>query len=215
MPPDVKPKRKYESPRRREQAAATRIAILEAAEQLFIDAGYVSTSVGEIAERAGVALKTVYAIFGTKAEVLRALWNLRMRGDEEPVPIYERPWFRALEDEPDPRRRLEILARNVRTVRERTAALTEVLRLAAPADEQIAGIWKRMERDLYEIGMTAVVETLVKDKALAIDRKTARDILWTLVHPELYLLLVRQRGWTPKAYERWLARLLCDQLLAK
>src|SRR5581483_1114462 len=138
MPPDVKPKRKYESPRRREQAAATRIAILEAAEQLFIDAGYVSTSVGEIAERAGVALKTVYAIFGTKAEVLRALWNLRMRGDEEPVPIYERPWFRALEDEPDPRRRLEILARNVRTVRERTAALTEVLRLAAPADEQIA-----------------------------------------------------------------------------
>jgi AcrR family transcriptional regulator len=215
MSRNVKPKRKYDSPRRREQAAATRLAILEAAEQLFVDNGYVATSVGEIAERADVALKTVYAVFGTKAEVLRALWNLRMRGDEEPVPIYERPWFRALADEPDPKRRLELLARNARTVRERTAALTEVLRLAAPADEQIAGIWRRMEHDLYEIGMTAMVETLVKDKALAVDRKTAKDILWTLIHPEVYLLLVRQRGWTPKAYERWVARVLCEQLLAK
>jgi AcrR family transcriptional regulator len=215
MTRNVKPKRKYESPRRREQAAATRSAILEAAEQLFVEQGYVSTSVGEIAARAGVALKTVYAVFGTKSEVLRALWNLRMRGDEEPVPIYERPWFRAIVDEPDPKRRLELVARNARIVRERTGLLFEVVRLAAPADEQIAALWERMQREFYEIAMSAVVETLAKDKALANDRKTATDVLWTLNHPDVYLLLVRDRGWSPRAYERWLARVLCEQLLAK
>src|SRR5262245_61569473 len=110
MPPSVK--RRYDSPLRREQAAATPTAILEAAERLFAERGYVGTSVAEIAAAAGVALKTVYAAFGTKAEVLRALWNLRMRGDDEPVPMAERPWFRELVEEPDPRRRLALVARN-------------------------------------------------------------------------------------------------------
>ncbi len=116
MSRSVKPRRRYESPRRREQAAATRQAILEAAERLFAKQGYVGTSVAEIAEEARVALKTVYAVFGTKAEVLRGLWNLRMRGDEEPVPMPERPWYRAIVDEPDPHRRLALVAHNSRIV---------------------------------------------------------------------------------------------------
>jgi AcrR family transcriptional regulator len=97
---DVKRRRRYESPRRREQAAATRQAILEAAERLFSERGYIGTSVAEIAAEARVAVKTVYAVFGTKVEVLRALWNLRMRGDEEPVPMAERRWFREIVEEP-------------------------------------------------------------------------------------------------------------------
>ena len=84
MSGSVKPPRRYESPRRREQAAATRQAILEAAERLFAEHGYVGTSVAEIAEEARVALKTVYAVFGTKAELLRALWNLRMHEPRTP-----------------------------------------------------------------------------------------------------------------------------------
>src|ERR687887_1975730 len=102
MAPAVKGRRRYESPRRREQAAATRLAILEAGERLFGERGYAGTSVAAIAAAAGVAFKTVYAAFGTKAEVLRALWNLRMRGDEEPVPLAQRTWFRELIAEPDP-----------------------------------------------------------------------------------------------------------------
>jgi AcrR family transcriptional regulator len=115
-------RRRYESPRRREQAAATRLAILEAAERLFAERGYVSTSVGAIAEEASVALKTVYAVFGTKAELLRALWNLRMRGDEDSTPMAERSWFREIIAEPDPQRRLALVARTSRLVKERTAA---------------------------------------------------------------------------------------------
>jgi AcrR family transcriptional regulator len=214
MDEDVKPRRRYESPRRREQAAATRQAILEAAERLFTERGYVGTSVAEVAEEARVALKTVYAVFGTKAEVLRALWNLRMRGDEEPVPMAERPWYREVVDEPDPRRRLALVAHNVRVVRDRTAHVTEIVRQAAPADEQLAELWERFQREFYEIGVRGIVETLARDGALATDVTTASDIGWTITHPDVYQLLVRKRGWGADAYERWLAETLSSQLIA-
>jgi AcrR family transcriptional regulator len=209
----VNPRRRYESPRRREQAAATRQAILEAAERLFAKQGYVGTSVAEIAEEARVALKTVYAVFGTKAELLRALWNLRMRGDEEPLPMPERPWYREIVDEPDPRRRLALVAHNSRIVRERTAHVTEIVRQAAPADEHIEVLWQRFQREFYELGVRGIVETLEHDGVLATDLTTAADIGWTLTHPDVYQLLVRQRGWSPDAYERWLAETLSAQLI--
>ncbi len=215
MSRDVKPRRRYESPRRREQAAATRLAILEAAERLFGERSYAGTSVAEIAEAAGVALKTVYAVFGTKAEVLRALWNLRMRGDEEPVPLAERAWFRETIDESDPTLRLALLARNARIVRERTGVLPEVVQQAAPLDEQIAELWERFQREFYERGMRTIAKTLERDGVLSVELKTATDILWTLTHPDLYLLLVHRRGWKPAAYERWLTDTLRTQLLAR
>ena len=213
MAGDVKVRRRYESPRRQEQAAATRLAILEAAERLFGERGYGATSVAAIAAAAGVALKTVYAAFGTKAEVLRGLWNLRMRGDEEPVPLAQRGWFREIIAEPDPARRLALVAHNARLVRERTAALSETVRQAAPGDPQIADLWARFQRELYELGMRKVAKTLARDRVLASDPKTAADLLWMLTHPDLYLLLVRERGWKPEAYERWLSGALCRELL--
>lgn len=214
MSGDVK-RRTYDSPRRREQAAATRLAILQAAEHLFEERGYVGTSVAEIADEAGVALKTVYAVFGTKAEVLRALWNLRMRGDEDPVPIPERQSYRDTVAEPSPRRRLARVARNVRLIRERTGALPEIVRVAAPADEQIAVLWERFERDLYEKGMRGIAESLERDGVLSADVETATDILWTLTHPDLYRLLVRRRGWSADRYETWLADAMRSQLLRR
>ena len=83
----VNPKRSYDSPRRREQAAATRRDILEAAQRLFERQGFAATKMAEIASEAGVALKTVYAAFETKSGVLRALWHLLLRGDEDDVPV--------------------------------------------------------------------------------------------------------------------------------
>lgn len=213
MRKDVKPRRRYDSPRRREQAAATRLAILEAAERLFAEQSYAGTSVDEIAAAAGVALKTVYAVFGTKPELLRALWNLRMRGDEEPVPLADRPWFRETVSEPDPGRRLALVAHNARIVRERTGVLPQVVRQAAPLDERIADLWENFQRELYERGMREVAKTLERDGVLAVDVRAATDILWTLTHPDLYLLLVDERGWKPDAYERWLLVALRMQLL--
>src|ERR671922_132699 len=85
--------RRYESPRRREQAAATRRAILDAAQRLFERDGYAATTMAAIAAEANVALKTVYVAFETKSGVLRALWHLRLRGDEEDLPVGERAWI--------------------------------------------------------------------------------------------------------------------------
>src|ERR671911_1906981 len=90
----VRPKRRYPSPRRQEQAAATRRAILEAAQRLFEKQSYAATTMAAIAEEAGVALKTVYVAFETKSGVLRALWNLRLRGDRDELPVAQQEWYR-------------------------------------------------------------------------------------------------------------------------
>src|SRR5437879_13615860 len=110
----VKPRRRYNSPHRREQAAATRREILAAAQRLFEQQGYAATTMAAIAAEAGVALKTVYVAFETKSGVLRALWHLLLRGDEDNVPVAEREWYRAVLEEPDPERQLALNARNSR-----------------------------------------------------------------------------------------------------
>src|SRR5436309_236242 len=113
----VKGKRRYDSTRRREQAEATRRDILEAAQRLFEHQGYGATTMAAIAAEAGVALKTVYVAFETKSGVLRALWNLRLRGGEGDAPVAERDWYREVIEEPDPERQLRLTARNSRVVK--------------------------------------------------------------------------------------------------
>jgi AcrR family transcriptional regulator len=210
----VKPKRRYDSPRRREQAAATRRAILEAAQKLFEEQGYAATPMAAIAAEAGVALKTVYVVFETKSGVLRALWHLLLRGDEVDVPVGERAWYRAVIDEPDPARQLELNARNARAVKERAGRLLGVLRGAAPTEPDINDLWERVQRDFYD-NQRVIVESLAAKQALrdGLDVDRATDILWTLNHPDLWQLLVLQRGWTPAEYERWFADTACTQLL--
>src|SRR3954466_4057682 len=127
-------KRRYESPRRREQAAATRRQILEAAQRLFEEQGYAATTMSAIAAEAGVALKTVYVAFETKSGLLRALWHLLLRGDEADVPIGERPWYREVLAVPDPERALRLGAHNARLVKERAGALLAVIRSPASSD---------------------------------------------------------------------------------
>src|SRR3954470_1570248 len=146
----VKPKRRYDSPRRREQAAATRRAILEAAQKLFEQQGYAATPMAAIAAEAGVALKTVYVVFETKSGVLRGLWHLLLRGDQADVPVGERDWYRAVLDEPDPRRQLELNARNARVVKERAGGLLAVFQGAAPSDPDIKSLWDRVQTEFYD-----------------------------------------------------------------
>ena len=210
----VKPKRRYDSPRRREQAAATRQAILEAAQKLFEQHGYAATPMAAIAAEAGVALKTVYVVFETKSGVLRALWHLLLRGDEVDVPVGERDWYRAVLDEPDPARQLRLNARNSRVVKERAGRLLDVIRGAAPTEPDINDLWERLQRDFYD-NQRVIVESIAAKQALRgdLDIDRATDILWTLNHPDLWQLLALQRGWTPAEYERWFADTACAQLL--
>jgi AcrR family transcriptional regulator len=208
-----KPKRTYDSPRRREQAAATRAAILDAALTLFEQQGYAATSVGAIAKEAGVALKTVYAVFGTKRGVLVALRSSLVRGSDEPVPVAQREWFRAVLDEPDPRRRLTLFAQAAAALKGRAGAIFEIIRHAAPADPEIGAMWDEFMRDFYE-NQRLVVERFAADGVLKLDVDRATDILWTVNHPAVYHLLVAERGWTTADYAAWLEETLAQQLLA-
>jgi AcrR family transcriptional regulator len=215
MTQPVKATRRYDSRRRREQAAATRRQILDAAGHLFEQHGYAATTMAAIATEAGVALKTVYVAFETKSGVLRALWNRQLRGDEGDAPVAERPWYREVLAEPDPERQLRLTAHNSREVKLRVGAVIEVLRAAAPIDPDIERLWNRIESD-FLLNQRAIVESVATKGALraGLDVERAADILWTINHPDLWQLLVRRRGWTPDRYEQWCADLACSQLLA-
>jgi AcrR family transcriptional regulator len=210
----VKPGRPYDSPRRREQAAATRVEILDAAQRLFERDGYAATTMAAIAKEARVASKTVYIAFETKSGVLRALWNHRLRAGSDQVPIAQHHWYREVLDEPDAERKLRLNARNSRAGKERIGALAEVIRSAGPLDPDIDDLWQRIGTD-YHANQRAVVESIHKTRQLhpGLDVQHATDILWTINHPTTWHMLVAERGWSADQYERWCADTACSQLL--
>jgi len=214
MPRTVNPeRRRYESPRRREQAAATRRQILGAAQRLFEAQGYAATTMASIAEEASVSLKTVYLAFDTKSGLVRTLWDTLLRGEAD-IAVAQQPWYVEVLDEPDPARQLRLNARNSTAVKQRVAGLLRVLRDGAPSDPDVAALWQLINDDFYA-NQREVVRSLHRKKALkhglGVDHAT--DILWTLIHPDVWHLLVGARGWSPARYERWLADTTCAQLL--
>ena len=214
MPRTVNPeRRRYESPRRREQAAATRRQILGAAQRLFEAQGYAATTMASVAEEASVSLKTVYLAFDTKSGLVRTLWDTLLRGEAD-IAVAQQPWYVEVLDEPDPARQLRLNARNSTAVKQRVAGLLRVLRDGAPSDPDVAALWQLINDDFYA-NQREVVRSLHRKKALkhglGVDHAT--DILWTLIHPDVWHLLVGARGWSPARYERWLADTTCAQLL--
>jgi AcrR family transcriptional regulator len=215
MAEPVKQTRRYDSPRRRTQAATTRREILHAAAELFARQGYAATTMAAVAAEAGVALKTVYVAFDTKSGVLRALWNLLLRGDEGDAPMPERDWYRAVLAEPDAERQLRMTAASSRIVKQRIGAIFEVIHAAAPLDPDIGALWERIQAEFHG-ALRGIVESIDAKGALApgLDVERATDLFWTVSHPNVWQLLVGERGWTPEAYEAWCAETTCAQLLA-
>jgi AcrR family transcriptional regulator len=214
MKSSAESRRPYHSPRRQEQARLTRRAILDAALPLFIERGYAGTSLADIAQAACVALKTVQAVFGTKAKLLSALWEVTVAGDDEAIPVAERAWFRDMLEEPDARRQLVLGARIATRIKHRVGALTEVIRRAAQTDPEIGGLWQLFQ-DQYLANQTMMAESLAAKGALrdGLDVADAAEMLWTLNHPSVYYLLVYERGWSEERYEQWLADAFVHQLL--
>ena len=107
-------------------------------------------------------------------------------------------------------------ARNSRRVKVRIAALLEVIRTAAPVDPDIEALWDRIQTE-YHANQRVIVESLTDKQALmsGLDVGRATDILWALNHPNLWQLLVGERGWPPEDYEQWTGDLACSQLLKR
>jgi AcrR family transcriptional regulator len=210
----VNPHRGYDSPRRREQAAETRRKILDAAEQIFSERGYAATAMPAIAAEAGVALKTVYLAFGTKAGVLHAMWDVRLGGDDQPVPVADRPWYRQLLAAEDPHLLVRAAARQSRVTKEHAGDVLRIIRQAAAIEPALADLWDRIETEFRAI-LAGVAERLDALGSLApgIDATSATDLLWTLNHPDTWQLLVRGCGWSPDRYEQWIGETLSAQLL--
>jgi AcrR family transcriptional regulator len=214
---DPPPRRRYDSPRRRAQAEATRRDILAAAHRCFEAQGYPGTTMQAIATEAGVALKTVYVTFETKSGLLRELWNARLRSDGDDgarVPVAHQPWYLEVMAEPDPARQLRLAARNSRVVKERVGTVFHAIRTAAPVDADIAALWARIQSEFHANQQT-IVASIADKGALrpGLDVARGADILWTVNHPDVWQLLVTERRWTPEQYEHWCGDLACAQLL--
>ena len=188
--------------------------MLEAAGRLFAERGYVATSVDDIAEAARVGRATVFNSVGGKPVLLKQAYDVAIVGDDEQIALVERPRSRAILQEPDPNRLLARYAELVAQIQGRVAGIYEAIRGAAGADVEARGLWKEI-RDQRRSGMDNLVRAVTRKSTLrrGLDPDTAADIAWVLTDPWLYDMFVRQRGWTPDQYWRWLANTLQTQLL--
>jgi len=207
-------KKRYESPLREAQARSTRMLVLEAARKLFTEQGYVATSVDEIARSAGVGRATVFASVGGKPALLKQAYDVALVGDDEPVPLVERPRSQAIRADPDPRSYLARYAGMVTEIAGRLAGIYEAVRQASGADSVARDLWREILRQ-RRAGMDNLIRDVATKGALreGLDAKSAADVAWILVDPGLYQMLVQQRGWPPAQYQAWLTDLLQSQLL--
>jgi AcrR family transcriptional regulator len=211
---DSNERRSYVSPRREEAARVTRRAVLAAAHELFVANGFGATTIDQIAERAGVSRPTVFTAVGNKGTLLKEVRDLALAGDDEPVPLAERPEFREALDEPDPVRAVRFHARNMTAVNARSAALLEVMRGAADSEPGVRDLWATSERERLTAARS-VVKSLQAKGGLApgLDAATAADLVWALMAPEAFVRLVGERGWSVARYQEWLGNSLAFHLL--
>ena len=207
-------KRGYRSPLREAGARATRAAIVTAATRLFIELGYAATSVDAIADAAGVSRATVFATFGGKAAILKAAYDVALVGDDEPVPLADRPRSKVVQAEPDAGRLLEGYAEILTEISGRLAPIYEAVRGGASADPEAREVWEKIQTE-RRIGGANVVRLLTARRALRkdLDREIAGDLVWVLNDPGLYFMLVHRRRWSPVRFRGWLAETLKAQLL--
>jgi AcrR family transcriptional regulator len=207
-------KKPYTSTLRAAQARATRRTIVGAAARLFTERGYGATTVDAIAEAAGVSRKTVFTSVGGKTEALKLALDWAIAGDDEPVPMLERPHIKAAMQEPNARRMLASYARHVRQTSARTAPLHQVVQAAAGLDADIRALADDGRAQRIR-GMRAIAQVLADRGALKPDLtpSEAADTLWLLNDPGVYHRLVIEQKWSPDRYERWLADALISLLI--
>ena len=197
-------KRRYDASKRREAAAHTRQAILDAALELFTDRGYAATPMTAIATRAGVALDTVYAAVGRKAELARLLIETAISGGSQAVPAEERDYVQVIRAAGDAETRIAIYASAMRGIAGRLAPVLSIIEQAGSAEPELAALWRQIS-ERRAANMRRFVADLAAVAELRVDPDDAADIVWATNAPELYQLLVSQRGWSPERYERFLA----------
>jgi AcrR family transcriptional regulator len=199
-------KRTYNATARRERAQQRRRDIVVAAQQLFEDDGFQATTISAVARRAGVSAESIYKGFGTKAALAKAVFDFVIAGDDEPVPMVQRPETLAIQREPDARRKILMYVAGLVVRQQRSARVQILIRDGRHGDEALRATWQTL-LDERLTGMTAFGRHLLEtgDLRPGITLEEVADLLWTYISVELYELLVLLRGWTPERYGEHLA----------
>jgi AcrR family transcriptional regulator len=205
-------KRPYNTTRRQEQARETRLRIIGAAHELFVAQGYGRTTIAEIAASAGVSVETVYAAFRNKPTLLRQVWYVNFRGDEQDIRLLDRPEIRAVLAEPDLPTRFAKHATVVTAVFRRIAPLLAALQGAAATEPAAAAMLTEWNDGRLD-ACTRYAEAAGATGQLAVSEDECRDVLAATMDGTLWQRLVAERGWPDERFAAWLGRLWTSQLV--
>ena len=193
-----------------------RAAVVQAARTLFLERGYGATTIEAISALADVPAATVYRLFSSKHGILKALLDVSIVGDDEAVPLADRPQVRTLLADPDPEVKLAGFVTVAADVNSRVAPIYRILVSAAGSDPDAAALLDELTHQ-RQAGQRLIARSLARAGALRADlrERDAADVIHALMSPEVYRLLVVDRRWKLERYERWLTEVLSDQLLPR
>lgn len=199
-------KRRYDGTRRQEQARDNRRRMIAAARGLFLERGYAETSMPEVARSAGVSVQTVYKAYANKATLLKAVFDESVAGDDDPTPVAERNVIAEIQAEPEAVRKIAMYFRHLGDIVHRHGPVQLLARAAASADSAAAEVWSQMRQEMLT-AMTFFAADLVATGQVRAELTAddVRDVLWTYHSPEIYELLVLERGWPADRYGTFLA----------
>jgi AcrR family transcriptional regulator len=214
MATDTRRGRSYSGTGGQARTRLARGAVVQAARTLFLERGYAGTTIEAVSELSDVPPATVYRLFSSKLGILKALLDVSVAGDDDAVPLAERPFVRALLADPDPRNQLSGFAGITSGIMSRTEPIYRILVSAAGSDPDAAALLGEQTRHRQQ-NQSRIASFLARAGALRpdLDEREAADIIHALMSPEVYRLLVGDRGWAREQYEQWLKGILIDQLL--
>jgi AcrR family transcriptional regulator len=208
----VKSSRKYDASRRQAQARHTRLAILHAAQRLFIERGYGQTTIAAVAAEAGVSAETIYGAFRNKATLLQRVWDITIGGDDEDIVFHERPEVMAIRNEPDLTKRFMLHAQLSTATARRITPLVRAVQAAADTDPAAANMFAEMGQQRLA-GLTVMAREAAATGQLAVSEADCRDVVWACTDGSLWHQLVVERGWSDEQFARWLGEVWARTLV--
>jgi AcrR family transcriptional regulator len=205
-------KRQYDSTWRQEQARETRQRIIQAAHDLFLSQGYGSTTIADIARAAGIAVETVYSAFRNKHTLLRQVWYVSFRGDEEDIRLWDRPEIRTVIAEPNLARRFEAQAIVLTAVFRRITPVLLMLQGAVASQPAAAAMLAEFDERRLDAA-AKYAHAAVATGQLAVSEDECRDMLWATLDGALWHRLVAERGWSDERFAAWLGQLWVSTLV--
>lgn len=206
-------KRPYDARGRRSQARVRRLSVVQAALRLFERDGFRQTTMTAIAAAAGVSAEGIYKNFGTKANLAKAVFDLVIAGDDEPLPVAKRPEMQTIRDELDVRVKITLFVDGLVQRQARSAKVQILIRDGRHVDDALTPVWEALNEEGLT-GMTMLGQHLLDTGQLreGIDLGEVRDVLWTYLAIDVYERLVLFRGWQLERYQPWLANAIIAAL---